>query len=416
MTEWLTIAGLVTLGVAGFLRYGDVMYPPVLHCAVWALVLALGSLFGGALDPVPTSVLILIALSGLTFSAGAYAATYTLGREQVWSPPAGAAPHAGFTHLLTLVSAAGLPFFLLRVLALGAEGPTESTLVNARLAMTGDVFSGLEATGSLGLVEYLVPLATMAAVLELARARRFDRWALVAVLVAGAYAVLFTGRTVAVQLLVAVMGLRLIRREIAPGRGALFAIGAFVAVFAGVGFALGKLGIDGVIDLGDILLSYTVASLRALGQVIATDPIPTGGENVFRTVLAALARFGAEVGAPSLVKEPAYVPIPTNVYTVFHPYLLDFGLIGTVVLPWLLGLFHGALYRGAVRRGGALAVVFAFMLYPLAMQVFQDQYVSLLSQWVQLGALLFVAYWLPGAVEAARRTRRYFQRDEERIA
>jgi hypothetical protein len=50
------------------------------------------------------------------------------------------------------------------------------------------------------------------------------------------------------------------------------------------------------------------------------------------------------------------------------------------------------------------------------MQVFQDQYVSLLSQWVQLGALLFVAYRLPGVAEAARRTRRYFQPDEERIA
>jgi len=416
MTEWITVAGLVALGVAGFLRYGDVMYPPVLHCAVWALVLVLGAVFGGALDPVPTSVLILIGLSGLTFSAGAYAATWTLGREQVWAPPAGEAPHTGFTRALTLISLAGLPFFVLRVLALGADGPTESLLVNARLAMTGDVFSGLEATGSLGIVAYLVPVATMAAVLEIARARRLDPWAIVALLIAVVYAGLFTGRTVAVQLLVAVMGLRLIRREVAPGRGALLAIGVFVAVFAGVGFALGKLGVDGVIDLSEILLSYTVASLRALGQVIASDPVPTGGENVFRTVLAALARFGAEVGAPSLVKEAAYVPIPTNVYTVFHPYLLDFGLIGTIVLPWLLGLFHGALYRGAVRRGGASAVAFAFMLFPLAMQVFQDQYVSLLSQWVQLGAMLLIAYWLPGAIGAARRSKRYFEPDEERIA
>jgi len=96
--------------------------------------------------------------------------------------------------------------------------------------------------------------------------------------------------------------------------------------------------------------------------------------------------------------------MPTNVYTVYQPYIRDFGALGGVSVLFILGFLHAELYRRAtVRSPHAIYVLlFALSLFPLAMQVFQDMYFSVLSLWVQYVTYAVVLF----VVLTERRSRR----------
>jgi len=100
------------------------------------------------------------------------------------------------------------------------------------------------------------------------------------------------------------------------------------------------------------------------------------------------------------------VPMPTNVYTVYQPYIKDFGLVGGSLVLFVLGFLHALLYRRATVRNPHTTYVFLFALslFPLVMQAFQDMYFSLLSLWIQYGTWAVVLF----IVLHERRHRRRF--------
>ena len=88
--------------------------------------------------------------------------------------------------------------------------------------------------------------------------------------------------------------------------------------------------------------------------------------------------------------------MPANVYTVHHPYIKDFGPLGGVLMLFGLGFLHSVVYRRAtVHNPHAIYVfLFALLLFPLLMQVFQDMYFTLLSMWLQYGTYGIVFFVL----------------------
>jgi oligosaccharide repeat unit polymerase len=142
-----------------------------------------------------------------------------------------------------------------------------------------------------------------------------------------------------------------------------------------------------------MLLKYLVASIPAFDQYSQSTEDYGLGLNIFRTVFVVLTKLGIDVNAPELIREFQYVPMPTNVYTVYQPYYADFSWIGLIVIQFFLGFWHGILFRETNNKNTFYAVPYVLFLYPLFMQFFQDQYFSLLSVWIQYG-LLFFLYFL----------------------
>jgi oligosaccharide repeat unit polymerase len=73
-----------------------------------------------------------------------------------------------------------------------------------------------------------------------------------------------------------------------------------------------------------------------------------------------------------------------NVYTVFSPYYRDFGVVGVGLFLGVLGALHGWIFRQLKTGMPIIIVANALLFYALIMQFFQDQYFSLMSQWIQL--------------------------------
>lgn len=209
------------------------------------------------------------------------------------------------------------------------------------------------------------------------------------------YTYLSTGRTFVLLLLIMIFAPLVVLRRVQK-RGVIAAFLLAVALFVFLAGMTSK-GVsieDDVVENIDSVLeglrAYTVAPLLAFSRLLFDQPVTDWGANTFRIVYAVLYRFGLSEDPPiALVREYMYVPDPTNVYTVYDVYLADFSYLG-MLIPSLFLLAHWAIYRRAVERGGLMIFYCACSFYPLSMQFFQDQYVSILSQWIQI----VFWYWL----------------------
>lgn len=109
------------------------------------------------------------------------------------------------------------------------------------------------------------------------------------------------------------------------------------------------------------------------------------GANTFRTFVAIYDTFVGTDFAPPLVQE--FISIggkySTNVYTFYSWYADDFGIIYALVVQFFIGIFYGKLYKNMSQNRVFGIYLYASFIYPLLMQIFQDQYFSLLSTWIQ---------------------------------
>lgn len=111
------------------------------------------------------------------------------------------------------------------------------------------------------------------------------------------------------------------------------------------------------------------------------------GEHTFRFFISIYEALGGDVKAKPLAQEFVYInDVRTNVFTMYHFYAADFGIVYALFVQLLIGVFYGWLYRKSVylKEFSVFHVVILSMFYfPLVNQFFDDKYISLLSTWLQ---------------------------------
>lgn len=145
-------------------------------------------------------------------------------------------------------------------------------------------------------------------------------------------------------------------------------------------------------DQGILNVAFEGIVVYLSGGLVAFEKWASGGIeyiyglNMFRFFIAILNKIGYEFNLMSLVNP--YINIGdgkvTNVYTIYYFYVLDFGLIFGLFIQMIFGSIHGFLYRTIRYNKPIWVYFFSLSLYPLMMQFFQDQYISLTSTWIQL--------------------------------
>ena len=86
----------------------------------------------------------------------------------------------------------------------------------------------------------------------------------------------------------------------------------------------------------------------------------------------------------------AWVPVPTNVYSVFGFYYLRTGLLGLLVAMLLIGGIHGYIFHRA-KFSTAWSVLCAVSIYPLSLTFFEDQY-RLIGTYINFCILLLIYF------------------------
>lgn len=404
----LATALLMLLLVCGnYLLHRDVMYPGFLQASLWFVAATLVVLFQGMFIPIADCVFVLLAAGVVLFSMGAFLGSYdhTPYRTRNYIAE-GTLPSRYAVGVLTVVVLVGLVLYVGRVRYLGSSGPSNSFFVNLRYAVSVNH----EETGGIGGVQYFVMLAYVLAAVVILKRQGLPRPAVsrlllgTTLLLGLVFGVLSSGRGPVLALMVVVLAIPAVLRLTSPAKTVTVLVLLSLLLFATVGLALGKGGTLGNTlsenwsTMRESFLMYTVGSIPAFGTYLDNrGPDVELGLNTFRSIVALLQALGFQTTAAPLLQPYIDVPLSTNVYTIYQPYIADFGPFGAPAVLFVLGFIQAALYRRAtVRNPHALFVfLFAVSLFPLVMQVFQDMYFSLLSMWLQYGTyavLLFVVF------------------------
>lgn len=385
---WCCMAAL-TVAVATYTR--DALHPGVMLPGLWSIVGAAYLALPHEMHPLRLETVLLLNAAVLAFVVASLAVATA-------PPPDRSAVLRSTTvrEVLFWLALLGLPAFMWRALAIAESAAfTESMLINLRIALTGE-FDDVQ---TYGVLAYLIPVSFTSTLVELAssRQRLFERRGWIALIVALSYAVLATGRTFLFVLLIALAFVALVQRRMRPASMLWVGMVMLGGAFFGLGWLFNKIGEDSpnIYALGalDALSLYLLGSLAALDHVLAQPGTSLDwGLNTFRSVMAVLDAAGFDVKVVPLVKEYVFVPEATNVYTVFLPYLRDFGSVGAVLFMALFGWMHARLYRSAKSQDPRMVILYALSVYPLLMQFFQDQYFSLLTTWVVFAVLVLMSF------------------------
>ncbi len=309
----------------------------------------------------------------------------------------GSLPSSPAIAALVVVVGVGLLLYVRRAQALASTGPSSNWFFNLRYVLS---VTWEETGGDLGLVSYFVPLSYLLAGVALLRTYESTSPARivflgVSVLMGLTFGVLSSGRSVLLPLLIVLVAIPSILRTASLFRTSVILGVLTLGLFAAVGIALGKGGAVGKqlssrnwATMRESFVTYAVGGIPALWKYLQNRGPADMGVNSLRTPLAVLKAMGFHVPVAPLVQPYVDIPMPFNAYTVYQPYIKDFGLMGSTAILFALGFLHAELYRRAtVPEPRALYVfVFAISLFPLVMQVFQDMYLSVLSTWIQYGA------------------------------
>lgn len=115
-------------------------------------------------------------------------------------------------------------------------------------------------------------------------------------------------------------------------------------------------------------LSPPVAFCKLLGDVT-----PQFGTNTFETIYLFLARFGVtDIVVKDKLQEFVWVPISTNVYTIFQPFFIDFGYRGIAFFAGIYGCVMGWLYRLHKNKNSTGSCLYAYAVYVMVLQFYQE--------------------------------------------
>lgn len=124
--------------------------------------------------------------------------------------------------------------------------------------------------------------------------------------------------------------------------------------------------------IADFIAMYVLSPPVAFCQLMP-EIIPQFGTNTFETIYHFMIRFGVnDVVEKFRTQDFVTVPIPTNVYTIFQPFYIDFGYKGIAFFSALYGIICGFLYRLYKNNNTIGCCLYTFIVYVLILQFYQE--------------------------------------------
>ena len=121
----------------------------------------------------------------------------------------------------------------------------------------------------------------------------------------------------------------------------------------------------------DFFAIYVLSPAVAF-EYVEEDLTPQFGSHTFQTIYMFLNRFGGNYEVNTKLQEFVWVPLPTNVYTVFQPFFEDFKYKGVAFFAMVYGVFCGLAYRFARNGSSVGKCLYVYVVYVLALQFFQE--------------------------------------------
>jgi oligosaccharide repeat unit polymerase len=376
-------------------------HPAVLFSFIWTGILALHFIFRftllDKLEPLHLNVYLIFFIGNLFYIFGSILADLAFkrkGAKQITDLNNGfqTIPNIRLRLIITAVIVLGLPFYIYASYKIFLVSQAENFFGGLRYELAyGDA--------DIGPLKYLMPFAFVVFAFNLysfyLRRNSVNRVYLIITLFALIiYAVFATGRTYFLMILAIYAGISFLVNPAISLKRYFFAFIVFFVIFLGIGIIYGKGGSTDDSFKNNVQSSIANAGIYLVTSLNALD-IETSHRSISLDQEDNTFRFFTKVGIQldiikkrrisDIFQEFVFVPYATNVFTYYSPYIRDFGRI----YAWITLAFFGAIHTYFYNRGlyiKRLRSIFyySFLLFPLLLSFFADQYMSLFSFWVQI--------------------------------
>jgi oligosaccharide repeat unit polymerase len=393
----LAITAFALMTIGNYWVGRSVLYPPFIFCTMFLLDFSIYRAQFIVIDPLHTNTLLFIGGGAFLFSAGGLLSRgipeklIAMRLKVINLPRRSKAPKYALLVLLAL----SFPLIVHERISKAAQGTGDSFLERARNATVEQAEAGRRNADYV--VNSIPGIAIGVALLFMLEEHDWTFWC------ASAFALLAGisggGRTDVLTLVTALTGIHLIRarREsfVAALGFAKWSILLFLIFF--MAFIYASKDISAYNSFADIisffLVGYLISPTAALDRVVQRPGDFLVSNHTFQFLLKPAAVLHlTSYTPPPVLDQFIFVPLPTNVYTVYRFYLTDFGFIGALICLGVIGMLHSMLHRRARQEGSRLSLVlFGFSLFSVVMVIFDDHYFEVGAY---IRAILFcLIYW-----------------------
>jgi oligosaccharide repeat unit polymerase len=142
----------------------------------------------------------------------------------------------------------------------------------------------------------------------------------------------------------------------------------------------------------DVISIYLLSPIPAFDTAVNLHEVSYDGSSTFRFFFQVLQSCGFDVTVKRTVQEFVNVPLPTNVYTIFYQYYLDFGYIGILIFGIINGWIYGYVY-GKMNESPSLKLFYSYLFVTLCLQFFNEIFWVVFSIVIQIFIWSKLIYW-----------------------
>ncbi len=376
-----------------------IMHPAVLFSLIWFSILLLHFIFKltllSELFPLSVSTFLVFFFGTLAFSLGGFIQT-VIWQKQNSQTILVDSKNNDINQLLRIVLLSiiviGLPFYIRAAYRVFLASNIDNFFIGLRTELSyGDE--------DIGVVKYLTSFSFIVFAINLfayfKHKNTINRILLtVSLLLAFTYALFVTGRTLIFLLLCIYVGISYVLNNGVSIKKIGLLTGFFILFFISIGIMYGKGGDtenslkENIRPAAEMTAIYLVSPLNAFEwETHHQLQINYEGNNSLRFFMKIGEQLHVvpNLKVDELVQPFVFVPYLTNVYTVYSPYIKDFGKLYAWLMIALFGFLHTWLYNKAVStKNIRYTLYYSFLLFPLLISFFMDFYLTITSLWLQI--------------------------------
>ncbi|MBO4659508.1 MAG: oligosaccharide repeat unit polymerase [Prevotella sp.] len=361
---------LMSLMLAAFLffKMGDIFSPWTITTVIWLAIVVMFQFQGDLLYPLGDQFHACLALWLPIFCASALITYYVLPRNNSGQTLSQVPDiNTGIFTFFYVISMVITPLYLYKIIQVVSMFDTADMLNNIRmLAVYGDE--------NYGFLNYSYVLNQTLVVIGLWRYPKVPLWQLITIIIAclmSAFAIMEKGL---LFFLFAAILFILYEKKVIKMRSIIISSSLLVLVFFLINGARSyseDSDPNEATTFLDFFAIYILSPAVAF-EYVEEDLTPQLGAHTFQTIYMFLNRFGGDYEVNTKLQEFVWVPLPTNVYTVFQPFFEDFKYKGVALFAMFYGVFSGLAYRMARNGGSVGKCLYVYVVYVLALQFFQE--------------------------------------------
>ena len=369
------------------IQFGNFFSPWFITIGIWAAILIGLYLESDELYPLSDQFYICLAIWLPVFCASSFATFNLLPRlaQSVRTYMVTVPFNSLVFHFFFVISLAITPLYLYSILKIVSQFGTDEFIANIRIFAV----HGNESFGYLSLSYVLNQALLIMALWQYPRISLLKLLIIYCLTLMNAFAIMEKGMLFYIIIITVFV---LYEKRFLRMRSVFLTMGIIVVLFFAINLSRATEESEYAEEttLLDFFVMYVLSPPVAFGT-ISQDISLLPGSHSFQAIYKLLNRWGfGNFVINERVQDFAFVPIPTNIYTLFQPFFEDFKYRGIAFFALLYGTFSGWMYR-LYQNGNAVGkIIYSYLIYVLVLQFYQENLILNIVQFSQFVFLVLL--------------------------